>query len=132
MPRSALLVVLLLAAPGRATPVVEPGKACEPFVDPREIRLRVPDRVVTGRIVGGSLHEPDDTPLDVGQQIIFGTATLDASDGGAPFPISYIYVRAGDCRGWQPGRGGRFIFDLLDDHAANGALRVMRYAPAPR
>lgn len=132
MPRLRLILALLAASAVRATPVIEHGTSCDAFVDPREIRMRIPDRVVTGRIVSGSLHEPDLDPVEVGQQIIFGTGELTPNDGGPPLAISYIYVRSGACTGWAPGHGGRFTFDLLDDHAANGALRVMRYAPASR
>lgn len=140
MPRPRLIAIRLafglaaiVATPAaQATPVIERSRSCEAFVDPREIRLRVPDRVVIGRIVPGSLHEPETGPVEIGEVILFGTGTLAPGDGTPPLAISYFYVREAGCTGWAPGSGARFVFDLIDDHAANGVLRVMRYAPAAR
>lgn len=125
-----LLALSLLAVSAQATPTTAPAAGCEAFVDPREVRLRTPDRVVTGRIVAGSVREPDAGRPDIGQQLVFGTADLADVDGGAPVRISYIYWNTvAGCGGWEPGHGGRFVFDLVDDHGRDGALRVMRYGP---
>lgn len=129
MSRLLLALLLTLAAPARATPEIERHGGCDAFIDLREQRLRTPDRTVTGRVVPGSTAEPDEPALPVGTQLVFGHATL-AADDGERVAVSYIYERSVDgCGGWTPGRGGRFVFELLDDHAADGALRIMRYAP---
>lgn len=123
------LVLLLASTSAGATPEIERRGGCDAFVDLREIRLRTPDATVTGRIVPGSVAEPQEPELPVGMQLIFGHADLAAEDG-TKRRISYIYERSVDgCGGWTPGRGGRFTFELLDDHAADGAFRVMRYVP---
>ena len=129
MSRRLLALLLAAATPAVATPEIGGRGGCDAFVDPRELRLRTPDRTVTARVVPGSTAEPDEPTLPVGTQLVFGHATI-AGDAGERIAVSYIYERTVDgCGGWTPGRGGRFVFDLLDDRAADGALRVMRYTP---
>ena len=133
MPRFALLLSLMLAAtvanaaPTPDRPTARP--ACEPFTDPRELRFRPPAATVAGHVVAGSIAEPGLERPEAGQQLVFGTAEI-VSDGsdGARYKISYAYWNTTDgCGGWEPARGDRFTFDLADDQAKDGVLRVMRY-----
>lgn len=125
------LALLLIGGPAVAAPApdrVAAKPACEAFTDPRELRYRVPAATITGHIVAGSVAEPDAGRPDVGQQLVFGTAELASDDDGKRVRVSYAYWNSTDgCGGWEPAQGRRFTFDLADDKAADGALRVMRY-----
>ena len=104
--------------------------ACTPYVDEREVRFRVPAATVVAHVVAGSVHEePVDFP-GVGQQLVLGTAAIVADGGAAPQRVSYGYWLTGTgCGGWAPAQGQKLLFDLADDKAADGVLRVMRYGP---
>lgn len=100
--------------------------SCEAFVDEREIRYRTPVRTVRGRIRPESVVIDPIPPVEVGQTLVLGGATLEAA-GGETIPVTFGYWQAHDgCSGWEPARGAAMTFDLADDKAANGALRVMR------
>lgn len=125
--------MVLAAAPaaGALSSLTTPAKpSCAPYVDEREIRFRVPAATVVGRVVPGSVEEePVDFP-GVGQQLVFGTAQVVEDGKPAPKRVSYGYwLTGGGCGGWGPAQGQKLLFDLADDKAANGALRVMRYGP---
>ncbi len=114
------------AAPVPDRPVVRPS--CEAFTDARELRFRVPSATIVGRIAPGSVSEPGAEQPEAGQQLVFGTADLISDSDGKVVRVSYAYWNARDgCGGWEPGQGRRYTFDLADDKAADGALRVMRY-----
>ena len=127
----ALLLVLAAATPGLAAPTPDRATArpsCEPFTDEREFRYRRPVATISGHIAAGTLAEPGDNTPEVGQQLVFGSAELIDDVTGARRRISYAYWNTTDgCGGWEPGRGARYTFDLADDKAKDGALRVMRY-----
>lgn len=117
------------AAPAPDRPAPRP--ACEPFSDPRELRYRTPVATITGRILPATVAEPDAAQPEAGQQLVFGTAELVGDSDGRRVRISYAYWNTRDgCGGWEPGRGSRFTFELADDKASDGALRVMRYGIA--
>lgn len=128
---SVLLALLLFAAPAaaavstRATPA---KPACEPFVDQREIRFRTPTAIVTAHVVPGSIVEDRPDFPEAGQQLIFGTAQLE-TDGPEmrKLLVNYAYWSGGGCGGWEPARGANWRFDLHDDRAKDGSLRVMRF-----
>ncbi len=125
------LPLLLLAAPAAAAPVPDratPRPACEAFTDPRELRFRTPAATIVGHIVAGTVAEPDSGSPEFGQQLVFGSAELVSDGDGRRVRVSYAYWNTtGGCGGWEPARGARFTFDLADDKAEDGALRVMRY-----
>ncbi len=125
------LGLVLIAAGAAAAPTPDrraPRPACEPFTDPRELRFRAPTATVTGRVVAGTVAEPDASAPEAGQQLVFGTAEVEADTGGARTRIAYSYWNTTDgCGGWEPARGGRYVFDLADDKTADGTLRMMRY-----
>ena len=127
------VVALLAASAAHAVPAPDrqaAKPACEPFTDPRELRFRSPAATVVGRIVPGSVAEPDAEAPEAGQQLVFGTAEV-ADDNGKRVRVNYAYWNTRDgCGGWEPARGGRYTFDLADDQASDGALRVMRYTGA--
>lgn len=133
--RAFALLVVLAAIPAHAVPSpdrVAARPACEPFTDPRELRYRSPAATLTGHIVAGSVVESGTDTPEAGQQLVFGTADL-ADDAGSRRRISYAYWNTtSGCGGWEPGRGDRYVFDLADDKAKDGALRVMRYGEVRR
>ena len=127
------MVTALLAAPAAAalSSLGQPAKpACAPYVDERELRFRTPAATVIGHVVPGSVREaPIDFP-GVGQQLVFGTAEVIGAGRPEPQRVSYGYWLTGTgCGGWGPAQGQMLQFDLADDKAADGALRVMRYGP---
>lgn len=126
----ATMSLILLAVPAAAA--IPPRSAvqktaCEPFVDQRELRFRVPTAVVTARVVPGSVHEDAPDFPDAGQQLIFGTAELLVDGGRRKLFVNYAYWSGGGCGGWEPARGQAFRFDLHDDRSKDGSLRVMRF-----
>ena len=131
LPPRLLIAALAAASAAHAAPTPDraaPKPACEAFTDQRELRYRQPAATITGHIVAGSVAEPDAGRPDVGQQLVFGTAELASDDDGKRVRVSYAYWNSIDgCGGWEPARGSRFTFDLADDKATDGVLRVMRY-----
>jgi hypothetical protein len=129
----ALAGLLLLAAASavRAAPIPDrpaARPACEPYSDPREMRYRTPAAKIVGRIAPGSITEPEADPPEIGQVLVFGTADLIAAKDGSRTRISYAYWATADgCGGWEPAQGRTYEFDLADDKASDGALRVMQY-----
>ena len=110
---------------------VRPVAACEAFTDEREIRFRTPARTVTGRIRPGSVAVDAVPPVEFGQMLVLGQAVLEVDGGGEAIPVTFGFWQTRDgCGGWEPGRGAAMTFDLADDKAANGALRVMRAGAA--
>ncbi len=103
-----------------------PAPACEAFIDEREIRYRAPARTVRGRIRPESVVIDPIPPVEFGQTLVLGGATLETA-GGETIAVTFGYWQTRDaCGGWEPARGAAMTFDLADDKAANGALRVMR------
>lgn len=131
MPRPLALLLALAAGPAFAAPMPDRPAArpsCEPFTDERELRFRAPAATISGHIAAGSIVEPGDATPEVGQQLVFGSAELIEDATGARRRISYAYWNTTDgCGGWAPARGARYTFDLADDKAKDGSLRVMRY-----
>ncbi|TRW18120.1 hypothetical protein [Glacieibacterium frigidum] len=131
MPRLLALLLVLAAAPAVAAPTPDRATtrpSCEPFTDERELRFRTPIATISGHIAAGSVSEPGDKTPEVGQQLVFGSAELVDDATGARRRISYAYWNTTDgCGGWEPARGARYTFDLADDKAKDGSLRVMRY-----
>lgn len=114
------------AAPIPERPAARP--ACEPYSDPREMRYRTPAAKIVGRIAPGSIAEADTGPPEIGQVLVFGNAELIAAKDGTRTRISYAYWNTAEgCGGWGPAQGRTYEFDLADDKAADGALRVMQY-----
>jgi hypothetical protein len=127
----AMLLSLACAVPALAAPTPDRATSrpsCEPFTDPRELRFRTPAATVSGQIAAGTTAEPGMESPEAGQQLVFGSAELIDDATGTRRRISYAYWNTtGGCGGWEPSRGARYTFDLADDKAADGALRVMRY-----
>lgn len=131
-------LVLFLLAASLAPPAVaavsrdlglSSKPACEPYVDERELRFRVPTATVSGRVIPGSVQEdPIDAP-EAGKQLVFGTAEIvDEADPARHIRINYAYwATIASCGGWEPARGATHRFDLHDDKSKDGTLRVMRF-----
>ena len=101
--------------------------ACEAFVDERELRFRQPARTVAGRILPESVVIDEAPALGVGMTLVSGRATLAEAATGVRLAVTFAYWQGQDgCSGWGPARGVAMTFDLADDRAADGALRVMR------
>ena len=128
---AAIAVSLGIGYMARALPATNLPRdrpACEPYVDVRELRFRAPAATVSGQVVAGSVVEDGADQPAVGQQLVFGTAQVIDDARPLPVRISYVYWKTTDgCNGWEPARGGRYVFELADDKASDGALRVMRY-----
>ena len=137
MPRNRYIqgLLLTLASGAAASIPVKPlptKPACEPYVDTRELRYRAPTATIAGRVVAGSVHEIRPELPEFGMELVPGTATVRQDGGEREIVVSYAYWLAnGGCSGWEPALGAAFVFDLADDAAKDGSLRVMRFGRNP-